>query len=235
MDATMARRLRELRHEKGLTLAAVARATRLSVSFLSMVETGKTDISLARLLALVTAYGVTIHDLFGHDARAVPRRAEARIVRQGGYVSVPLTDPGVQLILLAPETERRLEPALIVLEPGARLKAPLRHEGEEFIYVIEGRIALTLGRRRYRLARGDTAYYPSTTAHRFINIGSRRAVVLGGATYSANHVHGIGREGRSGAAWSRGRARRPEVAAGRTPHAPASRQPIRTLNPPHRK
>ncbi len=196
MDAAMARRLRELRRERGLTLAQVARATHLSVSFLSMVETGKTDISLARLLTLVTAYGVTIHDLFGPDAAGPPaaaRRAEARVIRRDGYVSVPLTDPGVRLLLLAPGTERRLEPALIVLEPGSRFSAPLRHEGEEFIYVIEGRVALTLGRRRYRLSRGETAYYPSTTPHRLANVGTRRAVVLGGATYSPTHVHGIGR------------------------------------------
>lgn len=188
----MARRLRELRHASGLTLAEVARATRLSPSFVSMVETGKTDISLARLLSLVTAYGVTIHDLFADSATPAGRR-EARVIRRSGYVSVPLADRGVRLLLLAPAAERRLEPVLIVIDPGAGLGAPLRHEGEEFVYVIEGEVTLTVGRRRHRLGRGETAYYSSTLPHRFANPGRRRAVLLGGATYSPLHVHGIGR------------------------------------------
>ncbi|HEY8370854.1 MAG TPA: cupin domain-containing protein [Thermodesulfobacteriota bacterium] len=187
----MASRLRELRHASGLTLAEVARATRLSPSFVSMVETGKTDISLARLLSLVTAYGVTIHDLF-IDSAPSARRREARVIRRKGYVSVPLADRGVRLLLLAPAAERRLEPVLIEIDPGAGLSAPLRHEGEEFVYVIEGEVVLTVGRRRHRLGPGETAYYPSTLPHRFANPGRRRAVLLGGATYSPRHVHGIG-------------------------------------------
>ncbi len=203
----MARRLRDLRHASGLTLAEVARMTRLSPSFVSMVETGKTDISLARLLSLVTAYGTTIHDLFA-DSSPPAREPEVRVIRRAGYVSVPLADRGVRLVLLAPAAERRLEPVLIVLEPGSRLGAPLRHEGEEFVYVIEGDVTLTVGRRRHRLARGETAYYSSALPHRFANPGRRRAVLLGGATYSPLHVHGIGRVAKSPAGPPRAGRRR---------------------------
>src|SRR5450631_1832035 len=72
-----------LRKESGHSLATVAKGTGLSISFLSLVEAGKSDISFGRLLRLVAFYGVALGDLLPKSQRAaahVVRATERRHV-----------------------------------------------------------------------------------------------------------------------------------------------------------
>src|ERR1700722_5235199 len=83
-SAGLAEGLRELRRSRGLSLADVAEATQISPSFLSLVEKGKSDITIGRLVRLVEFYGVALSDLVPtHATPCVPevlRQDERRVV-----------------------------------------------------------------------------------------------------------------------------------------------------------
>jgi quercetin dioxygenase-like cupin family protein len=73
----------------------------------------------------------------------------------------------------------RLAPRLLVLAPGATSDGAHRHAGEEFMFVLAGRVAVWLGgRERHELEPGDALTYASTIPLRFVAVGSDEARIL---------------------------------------------------------
>jgi transcriptional regulator with XRE-family HTH domain len=157
--------LRARRRARGLSLADVAEATQISASFLSLVENGRSDITIARLSRLVDFYGISITDLLPGPAAAEPdvvRAAERRLIHSPAE--------GIDVFLLGPDTRRSMMPMLVVFQPGASLAEYGSHPGEEFVHVLSGCLELTLMDSPPRLLRaGDSAYYPSDRSHLFAN------------------------------------------------------------------
>jgi DNA-binding transcriptional MerR regulator/quercetin dioxygenase-like cupin family protein len=151
--------LRALRSRAGLTLREAAERSGLSVSFISGVERGLTGASVAALRRLTAAYGATLGDLLEEPAVGRLVHPDDRRVLDTGS--------GVRIEHLASATVA-LEPQLFVLEPGTSSDGAYSHPGEEFMYLLEGELAVWLGESEaYRLAPGDALTFPSTVAHRF--------------------------------------------------------------------
>jgi transcriptional regulator with XRE-family HTH domain len=161
---TLGAGLRTLRRARRLSLSDVADATGISASFLSLVETGRSDITIGRLTRLVDFYGVTINDLLpatGEDADVV-LRADARQLHS--------PDEGIDVYLLTSGTDRAMMPMLLVFEPGAGLAEFGHHRGEEFVHVLEGVLRLEVeGSDPRVLHAGDSAYYAGDRPHLFRN------------------------------------------------------------------
>jgi DNA-binding transcriptional MerR regulator len=156
-------RLRALRHRAGLSLRQTSERSGLSISFISAIERGTSGASVAALRRLVAALGATTLDLL--DAGDAPRRLVTPQERR----QLALDDGRVQIEQLAHGT-RLLEPQLFVLAPGATSEGPYAHEGEEFLFLLEGRLRLWLGEAEsYRLCAGDALSFPSTLPHRWRN------------------------------------------------------------------
>ncbi|MFF8828463.1 XRE family transcriptional regulator [Streptomyces sp. NPDC015131] len=154
----MAPQLRALRRRRGLTLEAAARRAGLSPAHLSRLETGRRQPSLPMLLALARIYGTTVSELLGeippeHDpvvraGRAEPAEADGWVYHQAG-------GPG------------RAMQALRVEVPYATPADLVRvHPGEEWLYVLAGRVRLVLGETVHVLDPGDSAHFDSLTPHR---------------------------------------------------------------------
>ena len=165
---SLAAGLRALRLSKGLSLKEVALATDISVSFLSLVENGKSDITIGRLVRLVNFYGVTLTDLVPpapHDPEPEITHVEERTL-----ISHSSPAEGIDVYLLTPDTDRTMMPMELEFDPAAELAEYGRHEGEEWVYVVEGRLRLTLdGAEPRYLDKGDSAYYPAARPHLFAN------------------------------------------------------------------
>jgi transcriptional regulator with XRE-family HTH domain len=147
-------RLRAVREARGLSLADVATATGVSRSFLSMVENGESDIAFGRLHRLVNYYGIRFSDLVPPPAEDVPG-----LVRAGSERRLHSREEGIELHLLAPDTEREIMPLLSILAPGAATTEWEGHDGEEFIHVIEGSVEVSLkGRAPVTLEKGDSLH-----------------------------------------------------------------------------
>jgi uncharacterized cupin superfamily protein len=86
--------------------------------------------------------------------------------------------PGVRIENLAPAA-RMLEPQLFVLDPGAHSGGSYRHDGEEFVHVLEGTLEVWLnGSEHYRVGPGDSLCFSSQRGHRWRNPGRKPARVI---------------------------------------------------------
>jgi DNA-binding transcriptional MerR regulator/quercetin dioxygenase-like cupin family protein len=162
--------LRQLRAKRGLSLAQVARAVGVSVGFLSALERSQMSASVGTLRKLARFYRTNILEFF--DANGAGRRH----VRQGER-KVLQAGPGVRMELLA-WGNTVMEPHLFRVSPHAGSGESYAHEGEEFLFVLKGQLAMTLGGEEYRLKAGDSFYFESATPHRWENPGRRETVLL---------------------------------------------------------
>ena len=166
--------LRSARRARGLSLAQVAAATDISRSLLSLIETGRSDITIGRLVRLSELYGVHVSDLLSTEP--VPDHV---VVRSHERRHLPMPEEGLDLHLLAPDSNRAFLPFLATFVPGGGAAEGVRHAGEEFVYVLEGSLRLEVeGAEPVVLEAGDSAYYRSERAHRWANAGSGLARVL---------------------------------------------------------
>ena len=157
--------LRSARRSKSLSLSEVATATGISSSFLSLVENGKSDITIGRLVRLVAFYGLPLADLLP----ATPA-AEPDIIRRSEQQMLPSTAEGIQFRLLAPDKRGSMMPMVVEFEPSAHLAEFGRHAGEEFVHVMQGSLELELEGSEPRILKaGDSAYYSAERPHLFRN------------------------------------------------------------------
>lgn len=171
-------RLRALRGAHGYSLARVSDATGISTSFLSLVEKGRSDITLGRLTRLVRFYGISLTELMPEVATSDPM-----IIRKGQAQHFSSPAEGIDIFLLTSDTNRVMTPYLGVFRPGAHPAEYAQHEGDEFLYVLEGAIRIEIdGAAPAVLNPGDAAYFRANRAHSFANVGKTPARIVGAAT-----------------------------------------------------
>jgi len=167
-------KLKKLRLSRGLTQEELATRTDLSRSFISQLESDKTSPSIETLERILRALGSDLKQFFSDfEEEKVIFRKEER---------VPVYDEpeGVNSeILISGVEDKEIDPVLVTLEPGAKTEEEPYHEGDEFGYVLEGKIELYLDGVRYRLKAGDCFYYRADKKHYVRNPDKkRRAVIL---------------------------------------------------------
>lgn len=174
-------RVRRLRLAAGISLRTLAAQTDFSPSFISQVENGLVSPSIASMERIAGALGVTLAEFFFAAAEG----DAVLIVRANQRTQAASLWSHAQMEPLSPLTEtRKLEPVLITLEPGGRSsKHPVAAAREEFAYVLEGELILTLGPEEHRMEPGDAVTIRpqelrrwenrGTTAARFLEVASR--------------------------------------------------------------
>lgn len=153
-------RLRRLRKDRGVTLAALSEATGISVSTLSRLESGGRRPSLELLLPIARAHEVPLDDLVGAPPVSDPR-VRAKPIVHGSRTALPLTSrPGglqaYKVVQKAPCTE----------VPEQRT-----HEGYEWLYVLSGRLRLKLAEHDLVLGPGEAAEFDTRLPHWFGPVG----------------------------------------------------------------
>ena len=164
-------RFRRLRIRRKLSLAQVARATNVSVGFLSALERGQMRCSIATLRRIARFYKTNIISLFetNGDAQHLVRPSERRILETSSSVRMELLAWG----------NTAMEPHLFRVKPGGGSGESYSHEGEEFLHVLRGEFELWLHNEgHYHLKAGDSLYFESSTPHRWKNPGRAEAWVL---------------------------------------------------------
>ena len=177
-------KIESLREEKGLSLEDLSNLTGFEVEFLKNIETNQVQPQLGTVIKLSKALDSAISRLVsevGDKLYSITRRAEQKVVqrstaqkgRKQAYIYKSL----------APEVKgRHMEALVIQLEENPAKEISI-HEGEEFIYVLDGVVALDIDEERFELEPGDSAYYLSTTPHQIaakIGKATILAVLYGG-------------------------------------------------------
>jgi DNA-binding transcriptional MerR regulator/mannose-6-phosphate isomerase-like protein (cupin superfamily) len=170
-QALPGQRFRHLRTRRGLSLAQVARATGVSVGFLSALERGQMRSSVATLRRIARFYRTNIpsrFDVAGENPRLV--RPQQRKILE--------TTSGVRMELLA-WGHTVMEPHLFRVKPNAGSGESYTHDGEEFLHVLRGQFEIWLNNtEHYRLKTGDSLYFESSTPHRWKNPGRTETWLL---------------------------------------------------------
>jgi DNA-binding transcriptional MerR regulator/quercetin dioxygenase-like cupin family protein len=168
---TPGQHFRRLRSARGLSLAQVAKATGVSIGYLSALERGQMRSSVATLRRIARFYRTNILSLFETDSYnpRLVRPAERKILK---------TAPDVRMELLA-WGNTAMEPHLFRVKPGGGSGESYSHEGEEFLHVLRGDFEIWLNKsEHYRLKPGDSLYFDSSMPHRWKNPGRREAWIL---------------------------------------------------------
>lgn len=170
--AGLPERIRRLRRHRGWTLERLASATGLSKPYLGRLEAGERQPSLAALMALARAFGLAVSELVSHDEQA------HGVVVRGGRAREEHGN-GLRYRLLTPPTARGGLEAMRVTVPAARQADGMyEHAGQEWLYVLSGRLMLALGDEENTLDPGDAAQFDARVPHRLSAVGGSDVELL---------------------------------------------------------
>lgn len=175
IENTLGTTLREARKARGLSLADVAEATGVSRSLLSLIETGRSDITIGRLSRLARLYELRLADLIPEAKNPDPI-----VVRSDDRPSIHYQTEGIDIEVLAPEGPRTMQALLATFAPRAAMQDFVLQENEEFVLVLSGRIRTEFADgSEIVLEEGDSAYYQSREGgHRHTNLADEQSQMV---------------------------------------------------------
>lgn len=170
-DLQIAYRIRAARLGRGFTLSQVSARSGVSVGHLSRLENAERLPTVRVLMQLAQALGVSLSDLVGESGSEsevyVSLASDRNVPGNLDKSLVPRSDP-TSLVLQAFELQ---------LEPG-RKGEPTSHLGEEWIYVVSGRVEVHVGSETIALGPGDTSHFPASIRHCLKNPHASPAVAV---------------------------------------------------------
>src|SRR6476660_8395380 len=155
-----------------LTQEELAVRAGVTKGFISLLELDKSSVSLETLEAVLEVLGERLSTFFSTDARQpfVFSKPDRTALEDRGCDKFELLVPN--------STTMAMEPVRMVLGPGQRFGPHASHNGEEFGYVIRGRVTVTLGRRSTVAKAGDSFSYKAQQEHTIRNAGRSPAEIL---------------------------------------------------------
>jgi transcriptional regulator with XRE-family HTH domain len=163
--------VRARRRRLGLTLQELADKSGLSAPFLSQVERNQAAPSITSLISIAQALDVDIHYFISPppSSQVVRRAAQPELLKTGTSVRYVRLTGG--------HAERQMEALLMNIPPGSSAPATAR-AGEGFYYVIDGKLAVTLGNESFTLGKGDSAHFDQRHPFQMANAGKRMLQIL---------------------------------------------------------
>ncbi|WP_050635446.1 helix-turn-helix domain-containing protein [Candidatus Stoquefichus sp. SB1] len=164
-------KIKRLRIANQLTLEELANRSELTKGFLSQVERNLTSPSIATLEDILEALGTSLHEFFNEtqDEQIVFKKDDYFVNTQDDYV-ISYIVPNAQ--------KNEMEPILIELAKAKMSMEMEPHDGEEFGYVISGKIKLHYGQKAYVVNKGETFYLSGKRTHYLENCGDAKAKVI---------------------------------------------------------
>jgi len=177
-------KIKGIRETKNLSVEEIAERSGLSVEQINSIENDQNLPSLGPLIKIARALGVRLGTFMDDNdslgpivCRAADRERDSSISFSNGA-----TDARKHMEyhpLAQQKAGRHMEPFIIDINPTESLDYKLSaHEGEEFIYVMEGEIELEYGKEKYTLMQGDSIYYDSIVKHHLHGALGKSAKIL---------------------------------------------------------
>jgi transcriptional regulator with XRE-family HTH domain len=175
------KKIRDLRKKAGLVLQDLSNRTGLSKSLLSQIEKEVVSPPIATLLKISKALGVNISFFFQNDdseKRVILVRSNESKVIDSRYFG--REESGYYYEALAyKKSKKYMEPFLVEFKrKRAEKLSYFSHEGEEFIYLLEGTLEFRTESEQYALYPGDSLYFESSIPHAYRAMGRRNAKAL---------------------------------------------------------
>jgi transcriptional regulator with XRE-family HTH domain len=180
IPAKVGERVRSVRERRGLTLEDISQRTGLDVSLLVRIEKGQVAPPLGNVIKLAKALDMKMgYFISGEEDRAftIVRRHDRKVISR--YDSQKGAQYGYEYESLAPhKKDRHMEPFLVTLEPVETEEERSSHDGQEFIFVLDGQMEVRLGAEAHLLDSGDAIYYDSTVPHLVKCYGEKSTRIL---------------------------------------------------------
>ena len=170
VNRDIGRRIRNFRNRNGLTQQELADRTELTKGFISQLERGQVSASVVTLMDLIECLGTTPAEFFKEE--------EEKVVFTEDEYFEKLDEMGNSRQWIVPTAQRfQMEPLLVLVQPHSSLEEDKPHNGEEFGYLMSGRLNVYLG-EKVHIKSGESFYYQASQKHRLENPGSRTAKLL---------------------------------------------------------
>jgi len=164
-------RVSRLRKEKGMTLKNLANETGLGTGTLSQIEKGEVIAPVSVILQLSRALGI--------DSSILLREEQAKAGRESALGYKKRTEDYTYQTLTPDAAHKHLKAFGVFIDPKAEHKGvSYQHQGEEFIYVLKGKIEVMVGENKNILAPNECIHFDSSIVHKLRNISSERAELL---------------------------------------------------------
>lgn len=167
---SIGRKIKELRTKLSLTQNELADRCDLTKGYISQIENDLTSPSINTLIDILTALGVNLKDFFNDDEEQIIYKKDDYFKKVRETESITWLVPNSQ--------KNEMEPVLFTLEVGASTDIDMPHEGQEFGYVLKGKITVVYGNKQYICKEGETFYFTTDKNHYLINSGSKQAVII---------------------------------------------------------
>ena len=175
-------KVRRIRENRKLSIEDVSERTNLSAEQIEKIESGALVPNLTPLIKIARVLGVRLGTFMDDDenlgpvlCRAKEEKSVTRFSDRGNAVNSDLDF----YTLAQNKAGRHMDPFLIDVFPTSEEEIKMSvHEGEEFIYVLEGEMELKYGKDTYILKAGDSIYYESIVAHHLHSHNCEKAKIL---------------------------------------------------------
>lgn len=171
----IALRIKELRDICGYSVERVAKTLGIDPDLYKTYEEEGTDIPISVLYELSKMFGVDLTEILTGKS---PKLNTYSVVKKGNGLNIDRY-PGYNFESLAYKfIHKIMEPLLITVEPDEKSQKPVMHEGQEFNYVLEGSIIVTLGDESIILNQGDCIYFDPQIPHAQSALNGKQAKFL---------------------------------------------------------
>ncbi len=157
-------KIKRLRLQCDLTQEELASRCELTKGYISQLENDLTSPSIATLIDILSALGTTLKEFFDE-------KEEEKIVFTENDFIEKKTDKMVLNWLVPNAQKNMIEPVLMQLNVNGETEEDVPHEGEEFGYVLQGKIAIHIGKKKHVCKKGDSFYFVADKMHYIENIG----------------------------------------------------------------
>lgn len=161
-------KIKDMRLQLNLTQEELADRCELTKGYISQLENDLTSPSIATLGDILDALGSSFSEFFRDE------KNEKVVFSESDYIEKE-ADGLVQNWLVPNAQKNLMEPLSVELAPHASTAEDVPHEGEEFGFVLDGKITLTLGKKKYVCHRGESFYYSADRTHKISNESSAKA------------------------------------------------------------
>lgn len=187
VEKTVGGKIKQIREMKKVSIEELAERSGMDTSMILKIEEEKNVPSLAPLIKIARALGVRLGTFLDDSDSYGPVVVRSGEYPKGARFTSQTSEAREHLnffSLAFDKAGRNMEPFIVDIEPGLQSDYMLSsHEGEEFIYVLEGEIEINYGKEVYRLAKGDSIYLDSIVLHN-VHAGNNQSAKILAVVYA---------------------------------------------------
>lgn len=165
---SLGERIRKMRESQNLDLSQVAHRIGFDPEYLREIEEGKVSPPVGALIQISRALAVDSASLLAEEKKEARRQGHRKRTKAYSYQS------------LTPDAEdKHLWAYLVTLDPKKEHEmVAYQHEGEEFVYVLDGRVEITVGDDVCELKKGASLHFNSGTKHHLKNLSTKHSKLM---------------------------------------------------------